>query len=96
MLNEALSWTRRERSAKIVISHEAQIRTFSYRFHVLHLLMPLFHFESIPSRLCALNFTFSKFLSSLSHLCPQELACLVEEHDFQLFAIIQSCGMFRF
>ena len=52
--------------------------------------MPLFCCTSVSSRLCTLNFYIFKITSSLSHLCLQELTCLVEEQDCQLFATFRA------
>ena len=60
MLEVVPSLTRRERSAKIVITHKAhistQILTLSSGFLVQHLLMPLVCFTNISFCLCMLNF----------------------------------------
>ena len=87
--NLAVSSTtwRRARSVHDVISSHMNISPQIHTYYLLdiimlHLLMPSFCCTSI-SYLVSVHkvFTFSNFLSSLSHLCLQEFGCLVEEQD---------------
>ena len=93
--NLAISSTtwRRARSVHDIISSHTnispQILTYylpdimCYICSCLCFVVQAFHLVSVRW-----TFTFSKFTSSLSHLCLQELTCLVEEQDYQLFAKI--------
>ena len=89
---------RRERSAKLGITHEAHISPQILTYYLPDISVDAFVslYKRFISSLYIKFLQISNFSSNLSQLYLQEFVSLVEEQDCQLFAKIQSCSMFRF